>query len=399
MPKQTAKSGLAAKLGAKGAEAFEKHKRDEAKVPGGGSLPAGIENGIAKLKKCYFDKYKKGDYEGEYYFLASGTVVAPTVHNGIPIEGLSTMVMEPCCETKNRDGKITTIEEHIQRITNHMKLLGAETDEITFDQLEDVAAALEAEGTHFRFRTWQGEPNEKYPNPRVNEQWRGRCDIDVAVDEDVVDNTSEGGNDAPEENAVDYEALLKAAKSKNAKTAEEAQTRISDLAEAAGLADEVNAAEDWDAAIAILQGAGDGAGSDDGAEAAAGAEGDEDLDALAVAADEGDEEANARLVELAEAAGINLDEHPEPWVEFVEHLKGGGEEAEGDSEEWNVNEVATYTVSSIVVNPKTKKKTTVNKDVECEITAINAKAGTCTLKNLEDGKTLYKDVPLSDLTR
>ena len=44
MAMQKAKTGLAAKLGMRGREAFEGHKADETKLMGGGGeLPAGID--------------------------------------------------------------------------------------------------------------------------------------------------------------------------------------------------------------------------------------------------------------------------------------------------------------------------------------------------------------------
>jgi hypothetical protein len=42
-------------------------------------------------------------------------------------------------------------------------------------------------------------------------------------------------------------------------------------------------------------------------------------------------------------------------------------------------------------NPKTKKT------IECEVTAVNSKSKTVTLKSLTDGKTVYANIPFSEL--
>ena len=74
MPGQTVKSGFAAKVGAKVGAAVLKHANDAKKLPGGGELPEGIENGIARLIDCRFDTYKEGKHKDEYYFLVAATV-------------------------------------------------------------------------------------------------------------------------------------------------------------------------------------------------------------------------------------------------------------------------------------------------------------------------------------
>ena len=157
MAKQTLKSGLVGKLGAKLSKAVEAHKGDETKFSGGGGdLPGGIENGIAQLVLCKFGVYEKGEFEGEYYWMAQGVVVSPKKHAGIVIEGLRTSIgPEAICDTPNKARKTT--EEHVAWVLNEMRKLGVDTSELSGDDLESTAEALQELGPHFRFRTWQGQ--------------------------------------------------------------------------------------------------------------------------------------------------------------------------------------------------------------------------------------------------
>ena len=203
MAKATSKSGLAGKLGAALNKAVTAHADDETSFDSGGRLPAGLEDVIAQLTKCYFSQYEKGDNKGEYYFRAEGVVVSPsevTVDatgavaakgNTSKIEGKQTSIMRPCCETTKGDGTTVSLEEHIEWILNEMRKLGADTKGATGDDLEALAAALVEEAPYFRLRTWRGEATKQYPNPRTNEVWQGAVEYtpDEAADNGVDDNT------------------------------------------------------------------------------------------------------------------------------------------------------------------------------------------------------------------
>ena len=264
MAKVTKKSSLAAKLGKAGAAAVEKHRDTPVEFDTGGSLPPGIENGVASLDKCYFDVYKSGDLAGEYYFRASGIVLTPKLVCGVKVEGRQTSIMEPVCETSR--GKRQSVEEHVAWVVNEMKKLGADMDGIEIDDLEAIAAALQEEAPTFNFRTWQGKATEEYPNPRVNEVWNGVTEYDGEEDDEVDDNTDDTEAE-PEEEEVDS----------------------------------VEPEEEED---------------------------EEDLDALAKAADEdSDGEEAARLTELCEEKGIDPNEY-ETWVDVVAVLGEEEEEEE-----------------------------------------------------------------------
>ena len=85
--------GLMATVGKKGQSAIAAHVADETTFYTGGNLPEGIDAGIAELIDCRFDTYKKGDNEGEYFFLAAGIVKEPATIGRILIRGLRTQSM------------------------------------------------------------------------------------------------------------------------------------------------------------------------------------------------------------------------------------------------------------------------------------------------------------------
>lgn len=196
MAKRTKRSGLLGKNADRLRRAHEEHKGDDTSFGAGEDLPAGINGGVAKLVDCKFDVYARGDNEGEYYFYAAGVVVQPTIHEGVNIEGLRTSIMEPMCDTPNRSRE--TVEEHHSWVLNEIRKLGIATDEIGIDDLEATAKALKESGLHFRFRTWQGEATEQYPNPRVNHQWRGICEYEEEEDGGMAEATK-GKEPEPED--------------------------------------------------------------------------------------------------------------------------------------------------------------------------------------------------------
>lgn len=459
--------GLVAKLGMKARQAVEAHKNDEMKLSGGGDLPAGIENGVAQLVTCKFGVYEKGDMKGEYYFMASGIVVSPKTlrvdGNVIPVGGLRTTIgPEPICETPNRSRK--TIEDHIAWVMNEMRKLGVDTSELSADDLEATAAALEEQGPHFRFRTWAGEPTKDYPNPRTNHDWRGTVedfnadDVPESEDEELIDNTEEAEDTEEAEEVEETEAVeeetdwLEVAKAAD-KDDEESATMLQEKALEVGIkqsvidktpkwsviakmiieklgaseeteAEEAEEAVDYDAlgasadeadqdaiatltekaeghgldpddypswaelatAIAELEAGGGAEEGSEEVEAEEGEEAEEDLAALGASADEGDQDAINRLTELAGEAEYNTDDY-ETWAELAEVLATPTEE-EGEEEAEEefipaVKEVYHY-------KPKGAKK-----PIEVEVKSVGK--GKVTLLNLTDKKTLFKDVPFSEL--
>lgn len=319
-----------------------KHKGDETTY-GVVNLPGGISNGIAKLIEAKFGKYAKGKYTGEDFFRAAGVVVSPEENgDGVPVKGLQTSIMIPLCDTTNAAGETTSAEEHGARLLNELRKLGANTDEMEDDGLEELLEVLVEEGPYFRFTTSQSEATEQFPNPRVWENWHGNKGLEDYVgdeDEEVTEDEPE-----PEEEDEDEEVE-----------------------------------ED---------------GDEDGEEDE-GSEDPKNLDELAAFADDdpdSDEgqEAAAALTELAEKNDLDPNEY-ESWADVVEALSESEEdEDEGSDEE--EEEIVPEKEEVYFFKPPRKRKA-----VECEVTAVFKTKQTCNLKDLENDGKVYKGVAWSDL--
>ncbi len=358
---KTGKSGLVAKLGDKLRKAHEAHKTDETQMDTGGSLPGGIEGGIAKLVDCKFDTYKKGDNQGQYYFYAAGVVVAPKDHDGVPIEGLRTSIMEPLCDTPNKTR--ATVEDHLAWILNEMRKLGIDTADIGFDQLEETAEALKLAQPTFRFRTWKGKKkvkgeagyNEKYdgpnaPGPRVNEVWSGAVNFEQDETDTVEDSTTDAVEEAPAPTPPKAGPKAKGGPKKAAPDLSE--MTLEELAELAGK---------------------------EPAEPLTG-------------------EAQKLLLEKAVEAGHDKDaaEGAESWDAVIELINNppaaeeaeAAEEAAAEEVEWVPAKEDIYLYKP--VDPKTKKPAA--KGVEVEVSAVDEKAQRVDLIKLDNRKITYKGV-------
>ncbi len=255
MAKKRSTSSLMKKLGSAGTKAVAAHANDDTTFSSGGDLPEGIDFGIAQLVDCEFSQYQKGDLKGEYYFRAAGIVVEPDQVGNIKVAGLRTQIMEPICETPGRSRE--SVEEHIQWVLNEMRKLGVDTSEVDGDNLEETAEALKDEKPFFNFRTWKGTASEAFPNPRVNHDWRGVCDYVPTDEEDeVVETESEDASVVgdPEEVESETDDLSELASDADGGD-EEAQTKITDAAEAKGV--DPDTYETWTDVVAAITGASD----------------------------------------------------------------------------------------------------------------------------------------------
>lgn len=338
MAKVQVKSGLAGRIGAKGAKAVKDHRNDETRL-GNVDLPPGIRNGVAQLVDCRFSQYKKGDYKDEYFFYAAGIVLKPEKQDGIPVKGLRTSLTLPCCETKKADGTVVELDHNIDVVLNELRKLGADTSDAEIDDLENLAAALKEAAPTFRFSTSQAKPTKQYPNPRVFENWGGTVDIDdadggdgvvddteTASDDEIANQPAEG--DEAEEESVDLEALGQAADDDSDEEAQtEAQATLSELCTESGI--DPDEYQTW-----------------------------------------------------AEVAAILSEASAEPAAEEVEEPA-----ADGDAEP-AVEEVWFY-------KPTTGKNK--GKKIEVEITAVFKGKKQVNCKDLDDNKTVYRSVDWSAL--
>lgn len=168
----------------------------------GGSLPAGIENGVAKLVDIKIATYEKGDNKGKPYFMIRGVVVSPKSYDGIPVEGRQeSFVMEPLHSTPSRARK--TEDEHIDYMIGVLKNLGVDSDNLEPEEIDDgtLFNSMIEEELYFRFRTWKGQPTEQFPNARTNVSFAGGAldYVNGEVEDDVEDATEESEEEDEEE--------------------------------------------------------------------------------------------------------------------------------------------------------------------------------------------------------
>lgn len=387
-----------AKVGNAVKKAVLAHKNDETTFSGGASLPGGIENGVAQLDRCYFGTYEKGDNAGQKFFMASGVVVHPTEHNGFPLIGLRTQIgPEAVCDTPNATSR-KTIDQHVEWILNEMRKLGYDTRQMTGDEdLEDIAASIQAAAPTFRFRTWQGRKETTGPyagqEPRVNHDWRGHCAwnpetgaADAVLDETAPADPSNPPFAASEPEAAaeteDLDSLLELAEGGKS----EAQQKIAAIGKQYGV--DTDVAETWGAAVESIRAA--MAASEQEGTADEPAADEPDYNALAAAADNGNQSAADALSAKAIELGLDPndgDAYPN-WTDLgkaVAEAAGEGEAAEPAAYVPAIGDVIFHTP------PKAKKP------VECQILAVFSASETVNLKNLDDGKTVYKAVPFAAL--
>lgn len=336
------KATFASKMGKDYKAAFNKHKTDETTYSTGGNLPSGIDNGIAQLTEIKFGTYDSGNFKGEWYFLAAGTVVSPdSSKDGQLIKGLRTQIMEPMCETEGRSRE--TVDEHVEWVLNMFRILGMETEELEPEDLEEAAKELVEAAPYFAFRTWSGKPTKQYPDPIVNHQWIKEVEYEAEEDDDVEEEDDEEleedeleeeeyeDEEEEEEDEIDLDALVKKAKRKN----KAAQKELTEWALEQGLTEEqIEETDSWEELVELAQ---------------------------------GDEEE---------------DEEEEEYEDDEEEEYEDEEEDEEEEDE----EIPQKGMTVSYKPPRARKA------VECLVTSVASTKGTCSLKNLST-KEIYKAVP------
>lgn len=366
MPPQQGKpvKSLMSRYGDRLRKAHEAVKDEEVKV-NAGDLPPGINSGIAQLTKCYFGVYETGDLKGEPYLMASGVCVEPKVHNGIPTAGCRVQFgPEPICDTPNR-AKTPRLEDHVAKIENLFKALGADMSQVDADDaFEATAAALQEARPYFRFRTWIGKATPQYPDPKVNCDWGLAVDYTPTDDPTAVQDDSDPVDETPNE--------------------PEPPPAPKPTTKPAGSAAKPGAVAKKPAAKPDL--------SDS-----------TDLDALLAAANDGSDvpyqsAATERLTALAVEAGhaedaVGAAESWEAVVEMINNPPEADEPAEEpapESEGWKKDDLCEYKP----VDPKTKKA---GKAVLCEIIKVDDKKQTVDIRSTVNKKQVWTAIPFDKI--
>lgn len=331
MAKQTTKSNV--KLN----QLIKKSKDKEVVLDTSGSLPSGIEDGIAQFSKGYTKLYERGEHKGKPFLYVEGVVVEPKRY-----KGRRTNKTMKLFETEY-NGETTSAEENVDKALNTVKRLGinlASAD--SEDLLNRILAKNVKKEILFEFRTWSADDSDYVVHIWGNKFEGELEEAEEDVDEGDIDEEMDEEDDGEEDDESEEE---------------------SDEEEEEGSEEEGDEAE-------------------------------EDLSVLAKVADvEDDEEAQARLQELADEQDIDTDDY-ETWSDVADALAGVIEEgSEEEEDEKEPTELINIPEKEEVYSYKPAKS---RKYHECEVVSVNKTKKTANLKNLAtDAK--YTAVPWSAL--
>lgn len=361
MPAQVVQSLLMKKLGSEFVKAHEEFKN--VKPEPKGELPGGIRNGIARLVNCKIVEIAKGKTnEGQLMFYASGSVVLPLEHDGIPIKGLFTQIMEPIFATPTRTRK--TVAEHIKWVYGELASLGLSLGSLKPDTIEQAMEALRKSPPYFRFHTWQ-------PPKATTGKYAGKDTMTMHFWDGKVDYKPDTATD--KKNAVADSSPI-------------VEPPVPD-----SLPDEHPEAPDKDTKIREqpTQTAGDIDPDmiDKG-----------DIDSLAMLADDNqDLVAGQSLIDQALSVGVTKKQTDDAktFKEIAELIKaaknpsqnGDGSIEIGMGEHWKF----------YPPDPRTKEKS--KEAITGEIIHIDEASNTVNLKNIANTKFIYKNVPVDQLEK
>lgn len=263
MAAQTTTSGLAKRFGGRLDAVITKHAHDETEY-GFQRLPAGINNGVAQVTKCYFDTYKKGEgLIGEYYLRCEAVVVSPIMlrlpdGSEMRVAGLTTSIMRPLCQIKRGNGDIVSQDESVAEVMNELRKLGGDTSGIKdANGLESLASAIAKARPFTRFDTSVREPRPNTQDkPGTWENWRGSQGLEdfspptnlpagMGVDDQSATSETQDAPSSEQADAVDHAQLVALAIGGD----KDAQDKLVSIAEETGgeMKEKFDAIESWEA--------------------------------------------------------------------------------------------------------------------------------------------------------
>lgn len=153
MAKTTAASKLLQGMKRRAKGAWKRSRETEVKARGGGGLPGGIENGVAKLIGWKLDNTKKGDP----YVSLTGKVLEPEEH-----EGRKATISHFIKATEQK-----TVEDKLNELSSDIQLLIGDDDpklmrrfqSADLDDLPAIIQELVDSERIFLFNTWKPDPD------------------------------------------------------------------------------------------------------------------------------------------------------------------------------------------------------------------------------------------------
>jgi len=206
MAKVAGKSNVFTKLKKKGISKVHDAHKDDPLALGPINLPAGINNGVAKLIVAEIKEHEDGNNKGEPFASFQGVVRFPDSHNGVQIKNQRATLFIPLYDTPGR--KKATFEDHYADFLNELRKFGIETAELEADDLEETLSTLVEEEPYFNFTTrgWTPPKTKEDPNPEemvftefrgINNEYVDDTDPDAGVNSDDDEEEEEDGEPAP----------------------------------------------------------------------------------------------------------------------------------------------------------------------------------------------------------
>jgi len=342
MPGVETTSQVLKSLGARAQKAWNSAKKEETEYSKFAQLPP-IEGGVAQLVQLRFGVFQNGPLKGKRFFDGEGVIHTPKEvpdENGVmvKVQGKHTRIAPiPLCDTPDRKGQKTTLEQHFGSMCNEIrKLMGVETfdDSMEIEDLAALISQLNQEKPFFKFNVRKGRVSKEFPNPRSFESWEG------------LYNTAQNGE-------------------------------VTNFDPGAGTEDESGSTD-----------VGSGTTPDMN-----------DLADLIMKAEEGDDEAISALQSLAHNIGIDdatITDIP-TWAALGEKIveMSGREEPEMAEDDRLTAPDKGDVFYYFPVDAKTKKPA--SKFVQIEVDSVDLKAAKIAGHNLTNPKLKYKDVPFDQL--
>jgi hypothetical protein len=268
MPSGSGKSSFAAMVGEAGKKAHEQHIKDPV---ASGDLPEGIKGGVAQLKTISASKYENGDNKGKLY-VRFGYVVTFPEHT----EAGERVAGRQFSENYNMFGRAgktfglnfqsvpDTFENRYASFLARLKESFGISEAVTFDQIDQVLAALQSKKPMVRFGTSKATDQGRV-FPRVGRDYvaeNGEAATgaaDSAVEDQTGDQTGDadqgaepsyGATDGPDLDALDLDGLLELAVTDEG---EAARNKILEIADEHGIKDDVESADDWQTGVDLLK--------------------------------------------------------------------------------------------------------------------------------------------------
>jgi hypothetical protein len=262
MPSGTGKSSFAAMVGDAGKKAHAAHIKDP--LPSG-DLPENVKGGVAQLKTVTVSKYENGDNKGKPYVRLAYVATFPEHTEGG--ERVAGRQFSEMFNMFGRSGKNfglnfqsvpDTFENRYAAFLARLKGSFEISESVTFDQIDQVLAALQSKKPFIRFGTKKATDQGRV-FPQIGKAYVPSENGEAATTSEPVDDQTgdaDAGDDASSaepgtiSDDMDLDQLLEIAVTDEG---EAARNKILEIADEHGIKDDVESADDWETGVNLLK--------------------------------------------------------------------------------------------------------------------------------------------------